>query len=119
MIPLAHFGIELGSDICSKEMKLTVKFKKPKGFMGIELHEDGFVKANSLECAEASIRYRLIINLWSRLDQGCVTNIPLHPNSPLKEVFMIMKLMYVSYGTRVVQKMSSYWKSEGIHKPCN
>ena len=119
MIPLAYFGIELGSDLCSKEMKLTVKFKKPKGFMGVELHENRYVKVNFLECAEASMRYRLIINLWSRLDQGCVINIPLHPNSPLKEVFMIMELVYVSYGTRVVQKMSSYWKSEGIYKPCN
>lgn len=58
--------IELGSDICLKEMKLIVKFKRPKGFMGVELHEDVVVKANSLEyqseCAEASIRYRLIIN---------------------------------------------------------
>lgn len=48
-MPLAYFGIELGSDLCSKEMKSIGKFKKPKGLMGVEAHEDGVAKASSLE----------------------------------------------------------------------
>jgi hypothetical protein len=49
--------------VYSHERKLILKFRKPKRLTGLEVHQDGVKRGNSLELQSVMtfVRYRLIL----------------------------------------------------------